>query len=443
MPHLLLAVHRLTKGSLVRIDGPANVRVLSGRVHVMGAEYGPGSRFTVLRARRVVVKAIEDSDMEFILGPEGSVDEASGEDVVDEWESALSRLRLRGVVLVMGTMDVGKTTLTVVLANRAVREGLRVGVIDADPGQNDLGPPTTVSSALLEGGYITHLRQLRPLRSIFVKTTSVEHVKDEVSSTVKRLVHDLESAGSELIVINTDGWVSGEGAVDYKCSLVRDLRPNYVIVLRRGDEVDELIKRLSGENLLVLPALPTARVRSREDRRIHREMGYGKYLWPGRDLVIDLRRKPIVNLPLYRGVGLGEEMRRMLASLLGARVNYAEQFGRLVVAVGSFKGFHMRLMGWGSVAELPIEWERGILVSLEDEGNYLLTLGMLRRINYENGRAVLVIPRSFEAIEKVHHVRLGMIRLNDKFEEVERANFIGKIEAMLNVLAPGQLPKNQ
>lgn len=430
-------MYRFSRGTLVRVDGPASVRILNGKVHVMGVDYGPGGRFTVLRARRILVKVLEDSELDIVLGPEGNVEEAPmGEEVVDMWEDSLMNLDLRGVVLVMGTMDVGKTTLTVILANKALARGMRVGIIDADPGQNDLGPPTTVSSAILEGTYITHLRQLKPRRSIFVKTTSVEHVRNEVIDAVERLVNDLRSAGSDFIVVNTDGWVNGEGAVEYKYYLVEELRPSYVIIIRRSDEVDPLISKLSGRNLVVLQSLPAARVRSREDRKIHREMGYGKYLWPSRDLLLDLSRVPMVNLPIGGGIRLDINMRRLLSATMNARITYAEQFGKLVMVIGEFKEFRVRSTSWGNIVELPNDWERGILVALEDEDNYLLTLGMLRKINYDAAKAILTIPRDFEETNRIHHMRLGMIRLNDKFEEIERAHFVGKIESLIKASAP-------
>ncbi len=94
------------------------------------------------------------------------------------------------IVVVLGAMDVGKTTVTTILVNKGVREGLKVGVIDGDPGQNDIGPPTTISSAVADN-LITHLTQLRGLKSVFVKTTSIEHVWNYVLNSITKLVNDL------------------------------------------------------------------------------------------------------------------------------------------------------------------------------------------------------------------------------------------------------------
>src|SRR5437773_5789241 len=60
------------------------------------------------------------------------------------WEMAVAQARDARVVLVIGETDTGKTSFTTYLANRLLAENLSVGVVDADLGQSDIGPPTTV-----------------------------------------------------------------------------------------------------------------------------------------------------------------------------------------------------------------------------------------------------------------------------------------------------------
>jgi polynucleotide 5'-hydroxyl-kinase GRC3/NOL9 len=421
-------------GESLSIDGPANVKVLEGKLYVLGVEYGVGSSFTVMRGRRVIAKSLMSSKLEIIVGPEGSFGRVDGSnEVIDVWDKALSNVSLRGsVVVVLGAMDVGKTTVTTILVNKGVKEGLRVGVIDGDPGQNDIGPPTTVSSAIADG-LITHLTQLRVLRSMFVNTTSVEHVWGYVLDSIVRLSDDLRvKYGADAVVVNTDGWVSGFEALKFKLELVKRLNANYVIVIRREDEASELIRGLGDlrKDVVVLPSPPNARLRDRDDRKIRREMGYSKYIMPSRDLSINLREKPIINLPLFRGLTYNGHLLSLIRRCLGP-VMYLEQWGGVAVAIGSFKDSQVKGFGNVAVVPLPINWERGLLVALEDEDNYLLTLGVLRKIYYNTGKAVITVSKNFNAEDRVDHIRLGMIRLNDNFEEVEKALFIGSIESML------------
>ncbi len=423
-------------GEFLCIDGPASVRVLGGRLYVLGVEYEEGSSFTVMRGRRVVVKSLSEGKVEVVLGPEASFRKIDGSnEVIDVWDDITNRIMAKNaVIVVMGATDVGKTTMTTMIVNKGVKGGLKVGVIDGDPGQNDIGPPTSVSAAIA-GSYITHLNQLKCLKSIFVKTTSVEHVWDNIVNAIERLVWDLrEREGADLIVVNTDGWVSEEEAVKFKVELVRRVNADRVIVIKRDVEVDELIKALRGEfgedRVIVAPSPPNTKIRDRVDRRIKREMGYSRYVMPTRDLSINLREKPIINLPLFRGIMYDREMLRLLRKSLGP-ISYVEQVNNVVFAISSSNEFQVKSIGGITVVILPQNWERGLLVALEDENNYLLALGVLKKIYYNTGKAIITVSKNFDKEHLIHHIRLGMIRLNENFEEVEKVLYIGKIENIL------------
>ncbi|MGC8543856.1 MAG: Clp1/GlmU family protein, partial [Vulcanisaeta sp.] len=320
------------------------------------------------------------------------------------------------------------------LANKGIKEGLKVGIIDGDPGQNDIGPPTTVSSAIAEK-FITHLAQLRSLRTMFVKTTSIEHVWSYVLDSILKLIEDLRNNYKvNTVIINTDGWVSEPPAVSFKLEMVRRVRADYIIVIKREREVEDLISKLVdayGNHVIILPAPPNAKIRDRDDRKIRREMGYSKYLMPSRDLSISIVEKPIVNLPLFRGIRYDKYMLSLIRKNIGP-ITYVEQWGNVAVAIGNVNEFQIRNLGNVSVAILPMNWEKGLLVALEDRDDYLLALGMLRKIYYNTGKAIVTVSKSFNEEGKIDHIRLGMIRLNENFEEVDKVLYINKIESMLS-----------
>ena len=55
------------------------------------------------------------------------------------------------VVVVIGESDTGKTTLVTALANAAFARGFGVGIVDADLGQSEIGPPTTIGLGRVRG----------------------------------------------------------------------------------------------------------------------------------------------------------------------------------------------------------------------------------------------------------------------------------------------------
>ncbi|ADY02314.1 GTPase or GTP-binding protein K06947 [Vulcanisaeta moutnovskia 768-28] len=418
------------------IDGPASIRVMNGRLYVLGVEYGSGDSFTVMRGRRIIAKSLNDSKIDVVLGPEGKIEKVDGNnEVIDVWDRALSAIPLRNsTIIILGAMDVGKTTVTTILVNKGVRENLRVGVIDGDPGQNDIGPPTTISASIATS-FITHLTQLRNLRSVFVKTTSIEHVWNYVLDSISRLIDDLKhNYNADTIVINTDGWVSDSTAIKFKLEIVKRANASHIIVIKRNDEVDELLKELSSlaRNVIVIPSPPNARIRDRDDRKIRREMGYSKYLMPSRELSINLRERPIINLPLFNGLKYDNYIISLIRRSLNLPIHYIEQWGNAAVAIGNVKEFQVRNLGDVNIAILPENWESGLLVALEDKNNYLLSLGILRKIYYNTGKAVVSVHESFNNENMIDHIRLGMIRVNDNYEEIEKVLYIGKVESLLS-----------
>ena len=55
----------------------------------------------------------------------------------------------KGICLILGASDTGKTTLAEALTKQLVKKQ-PVGIVDADIGQSHIGPPTTVGWALVD-----------------------------------------------------------------------------------------------------------------------------------------------------------------------------------------------------------------------------------------------------------------------------------------------------
>ena len=418
-----METYKLEGGQLMRIEGPAKVLVRSGRIYAVGNIYTVGKTFTVLRARKLVIKALEDSVIEITLGDNANIEPATPEEeVIDVWEESIGKLRLdNSLILIYGAMDVGKSTLTVLIANKALNDGRSVAVIDADVGQNDVGPPTTIALTRIKSP-ITHLRQLSAEKLIFIQTTSVERIWDRVIKAIHKLVnYARESWNIDTIIVNTDGWISGDEAVRYKAQMVEELAPTHVVVLRREDETNRLIEELKTESVIVLPAPFSARVRSREDRKIHRDMGYGRFLFPIREVSLDLHKVKIANLPVLWGNEVKDEFKALLSRMVRTRIYHAYQYRDRIYAVAGTSQWTIKRIPNGFLYILPEEWETGLLVGLEDAEGFLVGLGMLKKIYYDRGKAIVIISEKLEQkMRAVKAMRIGFIRLNDKYEEAEK-----------------------
>lgn len=193
-------------------------------------------------------------------------------------EQAVSR---RGVTLLVGGLDSGKSTLARRIARTALEAGLSVGVLDADVGQSTVGPPTTVglrvcrSQADLDPESLTQADELA-----FVGNTSPQgHLLPLVVGS--RLLLDRARAEEvDLVVVDTTGLVSGVYGQLLKAYKVQLLEPDLVIGLSRGGELDPLlgvIRRFTACEVIDLRIHPDVVPTSVEQRALNREGAMRRY----------------------------------------------------------------------------------------------------------------------------------------------------------------------
>ncbi|MGC8582882.1 MAG: Clp1/GlmU family protein [Thermoproteus sp.] len=413
-----MRTYSMEPGDIFRVEGPAKIDVLEGAIYAVGALYTSGSHFTVLRARRLAFKAVDKAKISVVLGPNAVLERARPEEeVLDEWESAASSVDLNGVTVVIGAIDVGKSTMTAVLANKALSRGLRVAVIDADVGQNDIGPPTTISASRIIKP-ITSLRQIQAEKSVFMQSTSLERIWPRAVEAIGKLVLYARQAWSaDAVIVNTDGWISGEEAEEYKKTLLAKIKPNNVVAIKIGNELDGILANFS--NVVFVRPPPAVGTRTKEDRKIHREMSYARFIFPVREVSVDLNKTPLCNIGLFKGLDLEGEFKAMLSRAINAKITYANQLGSALYVIAD--QWITRKLNSFKVFGFPEGFEKGLLVGVEDRDGFLIGLGVLKKIYYDRKKAVVYMSsRTEKALQRAACIRVGFIRLNDNFEEAER-----------------------
>ena len=217
-----------------------------------------------------------DAEFQVRIGEHGVCRQVNGSTIPQSWRDAASVLiRSRGLAVILGDVDSGKSTLCTYLANTSLDHRVQTSIIDGDVGQADIGPPTTTSSSTITN-HIINLQELRPERSYFVGDTSPSSVPDKLVESIVRL-KDKISAGSEITILNTDGWVREDEAVGHKLELLNSLRPDLVLALSLDRELDHILESQKRPTLR-LEASSFARTRTREERKKAREEGYRRFL---------------------------------------------------------------------------------------------------------------------------------------------------------------------
>lgn len=212
------------------------------------------------------------------------------------WEN-LDVSNVGGEILVIGAADTGKTTLARYLFQRLQEHHERVAFLDGDMGQATLGPPTTMSVALNASG-AHDFPPSGPTFCTFVGDISPTGHMLPTLVGAQRLVERARKEGATAVVCDTTGLVApqrGGGAL--KLALVDLLRPELVIGLQRGSELEHLLVplRRSGRTRVVDRPVPDAvRPRDRETRRAHRAARYRGAFATARPLVVRWGRYAVI-----------------------------------------------------------------------------------------------------------------------------------------------------
>jgi len=202
------------------------------------------------------------------------------------------------VVLVIGASDRGKTTLVTALANTALARGLAVGILDADLGQSEIGPPTTMGLGRVRRP-IARPAEAEVVALEFVGATSP--ARDVLLSlvAVRRLADRAREARLDRLVVDTSGLVAGGLGRVLKQAKIELLDPDVVVCLERASECEAIVApyaALRRPRVLRLAAAAAVRPRSADERRRHREAGLRAHFAAARPAALDLGRV-VIRLP--------------------------------------------------------------------------------------------------------------------------------------------------
>lgn len=341
-----------------------------------------------------------------------------------EWEEALQHLCTQQArVMVLGARDVGKTTFTTLLANRQFRHGLRVAVVDADVGQSEIGPPTTIGMGLVEAPIPT-LHAIVPRAIYFVGSTTPRGRMLETVNGVRAMVVKAQQVGAQSILIDTTGFVVGASARRLKCAKVETISPQFVVAIQRRGELEPVLRLLERRNLQLirLPAPPEATVKSPEMRQQRRVMRFFRYFQDARVHTFALDRVACEGTWFNAGQPLESNEIHFLQDTLRTRVFWAERTPEhlyiitdkvvderaLLIVEEVFRVAHVTTAGVHRFVKL--------LLGLLNADGECLALGILERIDFVN--RTISVRSPLRDISSVVILRFGGINVRPDGREI-------------------------
>ena len=262
-----------------------------------------------------------------------------------------------GVVMLIGGLDTGKTTLGRTIAAAGLAAGRRVAYLDADVGQKAVGPPTAVTLRLIRSVDDLQPGSMdRPDAVYFVGATSPQGQLLPLVVGAGRLLARATAEGADLVVVDTSGLVSGVYGQILKYHKIELLQPDTVVGLQRGEELEPLlgiVQRFFPAEVVVLPVHPSAVPTSVDERARNREARLRAYF---AEPVQRWRVKPTVFMPALPALFDPVQLDRLMVGL--------------VDGVGEYTGI--------GYLEYSAEEEVLRLISPVDEAPKALKLGSVR-----------------------------------------------------------------
>jgi polynucleotide 5'-hydroxyl-kinase GRC3/NOL9 len=183
--------------------------------------------------------------------------------------------RRSGVVMLVGGPDTGKSSFARRLLAAALGAGKTAAYVDADVDQTTTGPPTCVGLHWVHGtADLDDLGRADALK--FVGSTTPEGlVLQQVIGTAALV--DRARPLVDLVVVDTTGVVSGVVGQTLKYHKMELCRPDVVVGLQRGAELDPIVgmlRRFFSADVEVAAVDPGVRPASPEDRRSRRAAAF-------------------------------------------------------------------------------------------------------------------------------------------------------------------------
>ena len=189
------------------------------------------------------------------------------------YENLARRIASAGVSMLIGGLDTGKTTLAVEAIRQALASGRTPVLVDADVGNSTVGPPACVGMKVFhEPGDIDRISQPDALH--FVGTvTPTRLVLQQVVATAAMV--DRAKQRGDVVIVDTTAVASGVAGETLKYHKAELCRPEVVVALQRGEEMEPVVgmlrRFLSVEVITapthprVTPLPPDARARIRSE----------------------------------------------------------------------------------------------------------------------------------------------------------------------------------
>jgi polynucleotide 5'-hydroxyl-kinase GRC3/NOL9 len=405
---------KFNKAEIYLFKGPCLLKINKGKFETVGKILENPDEVKIPGGKSIPVESLVNGEMMLEFEEGGEREQLSGRTIPDSWDKLAERLskqRAR-IILILGETDTGKTFFSTYLANRLLGYGLKVGILDSDTGQSDIGPPGTIGLAVLER-QVVFPSEVEPTALYFTGSNSPAFHFLPSLVGLRKLV-DRGVTLADILIIDTPGWVQGERARTLHRSEIEMLNPDVIILLQRSDELEHLVKNYAQEKIVRLPVEKGPSPRNNEQRKGLREMMYKKYFQEAGYIELDLDEVQ-TDRAYFK---TGKEIKLQDIQYLWAeRLSGWE--GVLVVTEEPLSeekaNIVKREAGVSNLKNIIAGNEKNLMVGLLDYMGEVLGIGIIDKIDYKARRIRIFTP--IRDREKIRTIQFGSLRLTPQGTE--------------------------
>ncbi len=404
-------------GNTLMVEGEAGVEVVSGRVEIFGYELESGA-FRVDKFKALPLYVLDDAEVVIEGGKVWLVEERT---IPDEWAKAIDEIRKLEKpvkVAVIGGVDVGKSGFITFLVNNLLEDGGRVFIIDADVGQSDIGPPTTIGLGITDGKVVA-LGDVPLYDAVFIGSTSPHGLFHRCVSAVSMLKDLAEDMKAENLILNTTGWIVDPGGRELKVSKIWAFKPDVVVGIGEKGELEHLLRYFERfYKVLRIPPAAYARRRSRDDRRAIRRFTYVKWFKNAREIEIGFTSLISAYSFIFSGSKFSTEELKVYSKILNSKVLYGERCPEAYVfVVEEEPKIKVERVVDKKVVLLTPGFFKHLLVGISSRERIFEGLGIITSVDFQEWKMKILtsVPR-----ERVETIQFGYIKINPKTFEEEK-----------------------
>ncbi len=322
------------------------------------------------------------------------------------WDQLLNAVTEARTTIIVGAVDTGKTTLVQSIADEIGKAGRTCGIVDADMGQSDIGPPTTIGLGAVRGP-IKALGQAELIAIYFVGSISPNGYILQTVAGTKKMVERAQKMDLDHILVDTTGLIHGHLGETLKGHKIELIEPDLLIFLERESECGHLIGRFRNSSILKIIILsPSNDVRNKTpiERREYRQKAFLSYFSKACIKKIDLNGLYLVGFQLFWGLPYSEKERKTFSEKIDDVVVWAESVSEELhlVTVDPMQNLEQKRlkesMGKDRLFIYTLDDFENILVGIYDKHGECFSLGIIKEIDFHKKSAVVEIADDREDI---------------------------------------------